>query len=108
MTDTYVLLHNNAKVSDLEAKFPLLVEKVNEQAATTKAVAGDFSLHLLPVTQMHMNDEIKLGSVSDPRYSYILSGIALLVLIIACINFVNLAIGQSGTRGRSHVFDDCE
>ncbi|MCP4724792.1 MAG: FtsX-like permease family protein, partial [bacterium] len=35
---------------------------------------------------------------SDPVYSYILSGIALLILLIACFNFMNLSLGRSSTR----------
>ncbi len=35
---------------------------------------------------------------SDPIYSYILSGIALLILLIACFNFMNLSLGRSSTR----------
>ncbi|MCE2434608.1 MAG: FtsX-like permease family protein [Candidatus Latescibacteria bacterium] len=67
----------------------------------THADMGDFSLHLLPLADMYLNTEIVLsGSVSNPKYTYILSGIALLVLFIACINFVNLSTGQSGMRAR--------
>ncbi|HET6568969.1 MAG TPA: FtsX-like permease family protein, partial [Rhodothermales bacterium] len=36
----------------------------------------------------------------NPLYSYILSGIALLVLLIACINFMILSIGRSTTRAK--------
>lgn len=37
---------------------------------------------------------------SDPVYSYVLASIALLVLLMACINFTNLAIGRSASRAR--------
>ena len=97
-TATYVLLHQAVQADDLEDKFPVLMPRVREQMKKTHADMGDFSLHLLPLTDMHLNTEIILGPVSNPKYSYILSGIALLVLVIACINFVNLAMGQSGTR----------
>ena len=97
-TATYVLLHQAVQADDLEDKFPVLMPSVREQMKKTGADRGDFSLHLLPLTDMHLNTEIILGPVSNPKYSYILSGIALLVLVIACINFVNLAMGQSGTR----------
>lgn len=34
----------------------------------------------------------------DPLYSYVLSGIGVLILIIACINFMTLAVGRSAGR----------
>jgi len=46
---------------------------------------------------MHLNKEYEvengLSDKSNPTYSYILSGIALLILLIACINFINLYRG---------------
>ena len=41
-----------------------------------------------------------LGTASDPNRSYILISVALLVLFIACVNFMNLAICRSSTRAK--------
>ena len=57
-------------------------------------------LKLLPITQMHFNQNLQEYSVSNPVYSYILSGIALLVLFIACVNFTTLTLGRQATRAR--------
>ena len=58
-------------------------------------------LRLQPMTAIHLNTAIHGPEpASDPVYSYILAGIAALVLLIACINFMNLAIGRSFTRAR--------
>jgi putative ABC transport system permease protein len=57
---------------------------------------------LQPLTEIHLDnryDGITTPS-SDPKYSYILSAIALAVLLIACINFMSLAIGRSSGRAR--------
>ena len=55
-------------------------------------------------TDMHMNTELPaqngLVNASNPIYSYILSGIALFILLIACINFVNLTIARSLKRSK--------
>jgi putative ABC transport system permease protein len=59
---------------------------------------------LQPYLDMHLNTELPasdgLTNASNPMYSYLLSGIALFVLLIACINFVNLTIVRSVKRAK--------
>jgi putative ABC transport system permease protein len=57
---------------------------------------------LQPLLKVHLDTTVAGGSFksSDPAYSYILTGIALLVLVIAGINFMTLAIGRSAGRAR--------
>ena len=60
------------------------------------------SYALQPIRQVHLDTRVPGGisSPSDPVYSYVLLGIALAVLSIACINFMTLALGRSLSRAR--------
>lgn len=46
----------------------------------------------------HLKTEISWDKVSDPKYAMILGGIALLILLIACINYISLALTTSASR----------
>jgi len=55
-----------------------------------------------PIRDIHINPEIRSGlaPTSNPMYSWILGGIALTILLLACINFTTLSIGRSASRTR--------
>ena len=59
---------------------------------------------LQPFLDMHLSKELPaqngLSDASNPVYSYILSGIAMFILLIASINFVNLTIARSVKRAK--------
>jgi len=62
---------------------------------------SDWRLELQPLTDIHLNpygNEIEAGS--SRLYVYLLAAIAVLILAIACFNFINLSTARSSTRAR--------
>ena len=56
---------------------------------------------LQPVTEMHLTPGVSGRGVqppSSPTYAYVLGGLALLILLVACLNFANLSVGRSLRR----------
>ena len=51
-----------------------------------------------PLTNIHLMKEVGWNKVSDIQYSYVLGGIAVLILLIACINYIALALTTSAAR----------
>ena len=55
-----------------------------------------FTLGLQPIEDMHL--DTRIAGTAGLSTSYLLSAIALAILLIACVNFVNLSIGSASTR----------
>ena len=96
---TFVLLKEGVNKDELEKKFPAVLRSQlgDEDFAKSKFLAG-----LQPLTSIHLDPSYPLGAlpVSNPKYSYILAGVSILLLIVACINFVTLSIGRSISRAK--------
>jgi len=84
---TYILLHENVQAKDVEAKMTSLLNEHNPEK--------NINLHLQPLTRIHLYNLNGGGSI---EYVYIFSAIALFILLIACINFMNLTTARSSTR----------
>jgi putative ABC transport system permease protein len=61
-----------------------------------------YRLAFQPFHSIHLDTSVSMSpeKVSNPLYSTILMGIAVLVLTVACINFVNLAVARSASRAK--------
>ncbi len=108
---TYVLLREGVSPQSIEQKMPALVEQyaagqIQAQTGTsfeayTQAGNG-YNYFLQPIQDIHLKSH--LSSEIKPNgnilYVYIMIAIAVFVIIIACINFMNLATAQSSSRAR--------
>lgn len=109
--NTFVVTDSKANIAALESKMNQFYNRDSKDAITSlSAQFGDDVLNwksiysLQPFLDMHLSTELPaqngLSGASNPVYSYILSGIALFILLIACINFINLTVARSVKRAK--------
>ncbi|MFN2440309.1 MAG: ABC transporter permease, partial [Chitinophagaceae bacterium] len=114
--DTYVKLRDNvsadkASLAKLEAKFPAMVKKhaatafnrIGQPFDEFIKKGGKWDVHLQPLTRVHLySADIggRLTTLGNIKYVYIFSIIALFIIILACVNFMNLSTAQSAIRAK--------
>jgi len=102
--NTFLLVRPGTDIKQLTAKINrvYLSEAANQIQASA---AKDQIIYVLqPLSAMHTSTDYPPGNglsdASNPTYSYVLSGIGLFILVIACINFVNLTVARSLKRAK--------
>jgi putative ABC transport system permease protein len=106
---TYILLSENASIDELEAKLPEfsgkcmapIIEKIMAVPYEDFLESGNFiGFMTQPLRDIHLRS--KWGNELEPQGSFntviIFSAIAALILIVACINFINLTTARSTQR----------
>ena len=96
---SYLLLRPGTDPKALEEKFPPLIE--SKIGPILKKVGGDIRFVLQPITAIHLHSRLngELSRNSDVASVSIYSAVALFILILACINFMNLSAARSAKRG---------
>lgn len=92
---TYVLLEEGVDPKSIDARFDDFLEKY----ALPQLQRGQV-FELFPVADIHLKSEMlaEPGTVNSYNTLYIFGGVGLLTLLIACINYINLATAQSFAR----------
>jgi len=98
---TYLELQQGTDIASLERKFPAYLKKYMTENERWK----NYELFLQPLNKVHDSSaDITHDYVNykkfDKRYTYIFSVIAVIILVIACINFMNLSTARSAERAR--------
>jgi putative ABC transport system permease protein len=97
---TYLLVQDGTDHTDLEQRF---TESLNKQiGAFLKNLGGSAELELQPLTRiyLHSDRENEMERTSDVAYVYLFSGIGLFILLLACLNFMNLSTARSANRAK--------
>ena len=97
---TYLLLQKRDSAQGLEAKLPNFIE--THAGEQYKAAGLTIKYFLQPLTDIHLHSHLEweMSPNGDIRYVYLFLIIALFVLILACVNFMNLSTARSATRSK--------
>jgi putative ABC transport system permease protein len=102
---TYLVMDPQTNLKAVAAKMQQVYDTKAHDEIIDAAKHGDegikFKWGAQPMLQMHLDTETEgTSEASSPVYSYILTGIAVFILLIACINFINLTVAQSLKRSK--------
>lgn len=97
---TYVLLDDHADLKSIEAKTNDLVkEALGDQLASP----GDYvKYNWMNLKDIHLRSkaQTEMEPVGNIQYVYLFAGIAILIILIACINYINLATARASFRAK--------
>ena len=100
-TTTFLDLPDEGRVSSLRAKLPSFSDRLyGPMWERIKMAPPKQGFDLLKLADYHRRDVnvFAFASPGHPAFSWVLSGIALLILVLACVNSINLSLAQSSTR----------
>jgi putative ABC transport system permease protein len=108
---TYILFKPGADISRFKTKMPEFIEKhagdqlqaaLHMDFKTFEKSGGYFRFNLIPLTKIHLESSSidELEPNGNIVYVYIFSAVAIFVLLIACVNFMNLSTARSSNRAR--------
>lgn len=97
---TYFLLNEKGKADELEAKFPAMIEKHSEDQQHVGMHPRKLFLEEFSEIYLHSSTNFDIAPTVNVKRLYIYSSVALLILLIACINYMNLATARAATRAK--------
>ena len=95
----YVLLDNNSKIEDLLAKFPGFYEKY--MSSLGKQINATFQLKATRIDKVHFGSKLEFDlPVGNFNYIIIFSLVGVFMLLIASLNYMNMATARSTNRSK--------
>ncbi|RPA69415.1 ABC transporter permease [Cyclobacteriaceae bacterium YHN15] len=96
--DAYLMVKNKDNALNFEKSMQSYIDRIfNDREDPI-----DYNFELQPLSEVYMNTEVAPGfsTSMNPTILWILAGIGVLIIVIACINFTTMAIGSSAYRAR--------
>jgi putative ABC transport system permease protein len=109
---TYIVLKEGTDPKQFSKNFDQVIDKyVTVQARQFmdiksmdefKKAGNKLEYSLMPMTRIHLhsNKSVELDANSSIQYVYVFSAVAIFILLIACINFMNLSTARSANRAK--------
>jgi len=99
---TYILLKDGADPKALEAKLSPYVAAHQPPPRDAYHRRDPARFFLQPLTRIHLHSQANFdfGLIGDARFVLLFASIAVLVLVIACVNYMNLATARSLKRAK--------
>jgi putative ABC transport system permease protein len=109
--NTYVLLKPGVDVKKFESKLPSLMRKyagpqlqsiLHLSFEAFEGGGNRYQLALMPLLDIHLKSNLvsELDHNGNIQYVYIFGAVAIFILLIACVNFMNLSTARSANRAR--------
>lgn len=95
---TYIQLFDNATAKDIEDKLNDLANRYLSSIPFFKD--SRFIAEPLREIHLHSSSNFSIADSGDIRYVYLISAVGILILLIACFNYMNMANARSYNRGR--------
>ncbi len=96
---TYILLKENSSIESIHEKFPVFYEK--HMSELSQLFNGTYNLLSSPLTDIHLYSGLEWDlPTTDIRTIYLFLAIGVFILLIAAINYMNLATARSAGKAR--------
>lgn len=96
-TNTYLLIRENQQIRNMEAKIGDVIQKYKRFSGQTGP-----QVYLQPLKSVHLYSDFRwdISGHGDIKYVHIFLLIGLFILLIACVNYMNLSTARSMTRSK--------
>ncbi len=99
---SYIVLPGPGLEKEFQPKLDEIVSKYQLPQWQSSGFNGTIEMHIEPLTEVHFNDYLiyDVEEKGNKTYVLIFSIVAILTLVIACINFINLATATASKRAK--------
>lgn len=100
--ENYVVINPGADIKQIESSLQLMADQMVQADSSSVAAGWKLSAFLTKLSDLHFDQRIQWesGYQGDKEYLMIFSGVAVLTLLIACINYMNLATARAARRAK--------